>query len=74
MALDDASQRYLASWNIDPDHPGLQTRDLAVAPDEHSRPARHSGQMLPPRRRPSTRWPTSSKNCRQAGTNATSSP
>lgn len=33
--------RRLVSWNIDPDHPGLQTRDLAVVPDEHEsgRPA-----------------------------------
>jgi PPOX class F420-dependent enzyme/OxyR family protein/uncharacterized protein (TIGR02246 family) len=26
--------RRLVSWNIDPDHPGLQTRDLAAASDE----------------------------------------
>jgi pyridoxamine 5'-phosphate oxidase family protein len=31
--------RRLVSWNIDPDHPGLQTRDLAPVPDEHE-PAR----------------------------------
>jgi PPOX class F420-dependent enzyme/OxyR family protein/uncharacterized protein (TIGR02246 family) len=33
--------RRLVSWNIDPDHPGLQTRDLAVVSDEHEpgRPA-----------------------------------
>ena len=31
--------RRLVSWNIDPDHPGLQTRDLAAVPDEHE-PAR----------------------------------
>jgi pyridoxamine 5'-phosphate oxidase family protein len=31
--------RRLVSWNIDPDHPGLQTRDLAASSDEHE-PAR----------------------------------
>jgi len=27
--------RRLISWNVDPDHPGLQTRDLTDASDEH---------------------------------------
>jgi PPOX class F420-dependent enzyme/OxyR family protein/uncharacterized protein (TIGR02246 family) len=27
--------RRLVTWNIDPDHPGLQTRDLAATSDEH---------------------------------------
>jgi PPOX class F420-dependent enzyme/OxyR family protein/uncharacterized protein (TIGR02246 family) len=31
--------RRLVSWNIDPDQPGLQTRNLAPVPDEHE-PAR----------------------------------
>ena len=31
--------RRLVSWNVDPDHPGLQTRDLAEVSDEHE-PAR----------------------------------
>jgi pyridoxamine 5'-phosphate oxidase family protein len=31
--------RRLVSWNIHPDHPGLQTRDLAAVSDEHE-PAR----------------------------------
>jgi PPOX class F420-dependent enzyme/OxyR family protein/uncharacterized protein (TIGR02246 family) len=31
--------RRLVTWNIDPDHPGLQTRDLTAVSDEHG-PAR----------------------------------
>jgi PPOX class F420-dependent enzyme/OxyR family protein/uncharacterized protein (TIGR02246 family) len=29
--------RRLVTWNIDPDHPGLQTRDLTVVSDDHGR-------------------------------------
>ena len=38
-ALIQIHPRRLVSWNIDPAHPGLQTRDLAAMSDEHE-PAR----------------------------------
>jgi pyridoxamine 5'-phosphate oxidase family protein len=60
--------RRVISWNVDPDRPGPQTRDVAGDPGEPE-PIRPSFGTGDGAARERTRWwPTWSRSCRQAGT------